>query len=187
MRASPARRLRLERLENRLAPATFTVLNNNDAGPDSLWQAILDANLTAVADTINFDAALTNQTITLSSSELAITKPVTITGLGSVKLTIDANNASRIFNIDDGTTAKIAISISGLKLTHGASNSSGGGILNKEALTIANCLLDQNSASGSYGGGISNSGAVTVTNSTLSSNFASNLGGGIYNSGTLAR
>jgi titin len=49
-RARPARpapaRLRLEELEGRLAPATFTVSNVNDSGAGSLRQAILDNDAT---------------------------------------------------------------------------------------------------------------------------------------------
>jgi Periplasmic copper-binding protein (NosD)/RTX calcium-binding nonapeptide repeat (4 copies) len=39
-------RPRLERLEDKLAPAVFTVVNTNDSGPGSLRQAILDAENT---------------------------------------------------------------------------------------------------------------------------------------------
>ena len=40
-------RPRVEPLEDRMAPAVFTVLNANDAGPDSLRSAILSANAAA--------------------------------------------------------------------------------------------------------------------------------------------
>lgn len=191
--------LKLETLNDRIAPATFTVLNNNDAGTGSLRQAILDANATSEPDTINFDAALTGLTITLTSGKFDnIYTPLTITGLGSDKLTINANNASRIFNIDDGNPSNtIVVSISGMKLTNGRADDGlsgnndgdrGGAIFNKESLTIDGCLFDLNSAT-NRGGGIYNSGgSVTLTNSTLSNNSALNdSGGGIYNlSGTVS-
>src|SRR4051794_32402938 len=47
-------RLMVQGLEGRVVPATFTVLNANDAGAGSLRQAILDANTAAGADTIVF-------------------------------------------------------------------------------------------------------------------------------------
>src|SRR5262249_3888838 len=47
-------RPRLEALEGRLAPATFTVTNTNDTGPGSLRQAILSADATVAADAIAF-------------------------------------------------------------------------------------------------------------------------------------
>src|SRR5262245_41237096 len=50
----PPFRPRLEVLEDRLAPATFTVGNTNDSGSGSLRQAILDANLTSALDHIEF-------------------------------------------------------------------------------------------------------------------------------------
>ncbi|MCY2940924.1 MAG: hypothetical protein NTV50_04570 [Planctomycetota bacterium] len=70
-RASGLPRLELLRFEDRIVPATFTVLNTNDAGSGSLRQAIIDANTLAGADTIVFAAGLTASaaaTINLSTS-----------------------------------------------------------------------------------------------------------------------
>lgn len=176
----------LQILEDRLAPALLTVTNANDAGGGSLRAAILAANATAAADVINFAPGLANQTITMTTGQYTITKPLTIVGLGSSKLTLDTNNASRIFNVDDGAAAKIAVSISGLRLTRGnAFSGNGAGILNQEALTVVGCLFDHNFASfnlGSGGGIYNNGGTLALTNSTLSDNGAV-LGGGIYSLG----
>ncbi|MGI9457127.1 MAG: hypothetical protein ACR2NU_11245, partial [Aeoliella sp.] len=62
--------------------ATFTVNSLDDAGADTLRQAILDANGQAGADTIEFDAVLfsTAQTINLASQLPTITEDLTITG-----------------------------------------------------------------------------------------------------------
>src|SRR4051794_37024563 len=77
---SPRRfRPRLELLESRLAPATFTVNSVNDAGAGSLRQAILDANAAAGADTINF-SIVGSTTINLASALPTVTGPVTIAG-----------------------------------------------------------------------------------------------------------
>jgi hypothetical protein len=74
-------RPRLELLEGRLAPATFTVLNTNDAGADSLRAAVLGANVTPGADTINFNIPGAGvKTISLSSALPDLTGPVTIAG-----------------------------------------------------------------------------------------------------------
>jgi hypothetical protein len=50
----PNFRPRVEVLEDRTVPAVFTVTNTADTGVGSLRQAILDANATAGADSINF-------------------------------------------------------------------------------------------------------------------------------------
>src|SRR5258708_1818083 len=60
---------RLEALEDRALPSTFTVLNVADSGAGSLRQAILDANANAGADTINFAGQL-HGTIGLTSGQL---------------------------------------------------------------------------------------------------------------------
>jgi hypothetical protein len=145
---------------------TITVINNNDSGPGSLRQALIDAN---DGDTINFDSSLNGQKITLTSGQLNLNKDVTISGPGANNLTVDGNAQSRVFYVNQTVT------LSGLTIRNG-------GIYNDDAtLTITNCTLDGNSAD--YGGGILNSGgfgdgaALTVSNCTISGNY----GGGIYN------
>ena len=59
--------------------ATFTVLNTNDAGANSLRQAILDANAGAGTDTINFNIAGAGvHTINLASALPTITDAVVL-------------------------------------------------------------------------------------------------------------
>src|SRR5687767_147979 len=69
----------IERLEDRLAPAAFTVPTTADSGAGSLRQAILNANLDAVFDTIVFNipgpGAHTIQPITALPN---VTTPMTI-------------------------------------------------------------------------------------------------------------
>src|SRR5262245_61688483 len=74
--APKARRIRpaIEILEDRLAPAVFLVNSALDSdnglalgiGPTTLRKAIRLANATVAADTIQFSAALANQTIPLN-------------------------------------------------------------------------------------------------------------------------
>ncbi len=52
------RPLLCELLEDRRLLATFTVSHSGDAGSGTLRQAILDANATPIADTIEFAPAL---------------------------------------------------------------------------------------------------------------------------------
>ncbi len=166
-------------------PELFTVTNTNDSGSGSLRQAILDANEQDGADTIVFDPGLGGGTITLTSGELLITDDLTIDGLGKDLLAVSGNNASRVFNIDDGTGDLIEVSIEGLTITEGnaaGSDLGGGGILNREKLTVEESSIKDNFG-GVIGGGISNiSGTVDVIATNISGNSASN-GGGISNSG----
>src|SRR5260370_23705063 len=68
-----AAQLSVEGLEDRTVPSTFTVGNLDDSGPESLRQAILDANVTPGADLIRFAPAARDGTITLTSGQLSIT------------------------------------------------------------------------------------------------------------------
>jgi len=74
-------RPRLEDLEGRTMPATFTVTSNTDAGAGSLRQAILDANNTSGSSTIHFNVGSGGfETISVTSSLPAIIHPVVIDG-----------------------------------------------------------------------------------------------------------
>src|SRR5215207_608225 len=108
-------RLSIESLEQREVPANFLVTNLNDAGAGSLRQAVIDANGVGTNDVIQFQAGLTG-TITLTSGQLTVTDDVDIQGPGAAVISVSGNNASRIFNIDDGNAANVAVSISGLTL-----------------------------------------------------------------------
>lgn len=67
--------------------------------------------------------------ITLTSGELTSLGNVTIAGPGAGKLILDGNNASRIFDINDGTTTTDSpMTISGLSIVHGNTTGQGGGI-----------------------------------------------------------
>src|SRR6476620_11725486 len=69
--------------------ATFTVANLADSGPNSLRQAVLDANAAPEADAIAFAPGLTG-TIMLTSGEIRITDPLIVNGPGAAVLTVDA-------------------------------------------------------------------------------------------------
>ena len=184
----PARRRRLavESLEDRLAPALFTVntlVDENDgigANNVSLRDAIAAADAVAGADIIEFDPSLAGGSIQLGGTQLpTITDNLTITGLGADQLTIDADGQSRIFEIAASTT----VDISGLTLT-GGSASEGGGIINNGTLTVTNCTISGNTAIFN-GGGIFNfgGGTLTVTNCTIRGNTANFSGGAIFTNG----
>ncbi len=181
-RAAPRRRPalarfvpRLEALEERALPSTFTVLNLFDHGAGSLRAAVQSGDAT-----IDFKQGL-HGTIVLTSGELDISSSTTINGPGADQLAVSGNNSSRIFEIAAGNVA-----ISGLTTTNGKEvGANGGGILIDAGATLNldNVVLANNSAyadaSGNYGngGGIENDGSLTVTASAFTNNLAS---GGDY-------
>lgn len=68
-------------VEDRLAPATFAVRTNADAGADSLRKAMLSANAAPSADSIEFNILGAGvQTINLASTLPAMTGAVAIKG-----------------------------------------------------------------------------------------------------------
>ena len=190
-KSSLSSKLELITLEERITPATYTVLNNNDAGPDSLRRAIVDSNLTIESDTIVFSGVVSG--ITLASALPAIDKTstagtLTITGPGSSSLTISGNNgvASRNFNIFN-ISAGGNLAISGVTVSGAIISGDGGAFANDGTLTISSSIVSGNTTSGTFssGGGIYNSrsGTLTVSNSTIFGNTASASGGGILNYG----
>jgi predicted outer membrane repeat protein len=169
---------RLEVLEDRSVPSTFTVRNPNDAGPGSLRQAVLDANVKSGADTIVFRPGLEG-TIRLSSGEMTITDHVTIKGPGAARMAVSGNFSSRIFNVDDGDgQADLNVKIQGLELRHGNSVGGGGAIFSAEHLALVNMVFTQNTASNN-GGAVDGAADVTVTRCTFSGNTTSLWGGAL--------
>ncbi|MEO1669634.1 MAG: choice-of-anchor Q domain-containing protein, partial [Cyanobacteria bacterium J06631_2] len=163
-----------------------TLIDENDgdfsAEDLSLREAI------AIADSganITFDGSLIGGTIDLTLGELAIDKSVTIDGLGANNLSIDANNASRIFLVDDGDAdTQVDVAISGLTIANGGSfpRLDGGGLFNQENLTITDSVLTANS--GRFGLAVFNTGQLELNNSLVSRN--SGAESPIYNDGGTA-
>jgi hypothetical protein len=138
------RRLGLEALEDRLAPATLMVNNRADTANPSdpyltLREAIAIVNSPSLppnlsdqilaqirgtlhsgqADTIAFDPAAVTGPITLGGSQLELSLPgstaaVTIDG-GAAGVTVDANNASGVFQVDPAVQSSFVH----LTITHG--------------------------------------------------------------------
>ena len=136
------------------------------------------------ADTIVFDNSLglssVTGTIHLTAGELLIDSALSITGPGATRLTIDAAGGSRVVNVD--ATGSISVNLSGMTITGGSTTGDGGGILNRETLTLTDVTISGNSAG--YGGGLRNFETLTVNNSVVANNSA-NYGGGIDSAGAL--
>ncbi|MGL4883086.1 MAG: DUF4347 domain-containing protein, partial [Waterburya sp.] len=86
-------------------------------GDLSLREAI---QLAENSNTITFDSNLSGGTITLGLGELLIDKSLNIEGLGADNLTINGNNASRVFNINDQSDRlNQEVTINGITITGG--------------------------------------------------------------------
>lgn len=165
--------------------AVLTVTNTQDSGAGSLRDTIGAA---AHGDTIQFDAALNGQTITLTSGELLIDKSLTINGPGANQLTVRRSTANgtplfRIFN----TSGDNNVTLAGLTITNGNIPDGGAGIsCTAHQVTITNCVISGNSAG--YGGGIYRSlfglggASVNVIDSVISDNRAE-TGGAVFIAG----
>ena len=161
-----------------------TTLDDEDDGDlsvddISLREAILESN---PGDTIVFDSSLSGGKITLTLGELTVDKSLNINGLGADKLTIDADNKSRVFNVDNGSDANLDVTIAKLTISGGnAAEEGGGGINNHENLTVNKSIISDNAASSGGGVSTNNYATTTVNDSTVSNNSSANGGGGVSN------
>ncbi|GAB1543448.1 hypothetical protein NUACC21_61220 [Scytonema sp. NUACC21] len=168
-------------------------LVDNDDSVTTLREAINQANADSDRDLIVFDRSLfaSQQTITLSLGKLDITENLGIiaprdTLTGENLVTVSGNEASRVFEIEEGAT----VIFNKLTIADGRGNigdNFGGGINNSGTLILNNSIVRNHRAE--YGGGIYNQGNITVNNSTISDNSAAGPGlgggGGIYNQGNV--
>jgi hypothetical protein len=179
---------KLELLEGRTVPSTFTVLNLADSGSGSLRAAVLAAEANPGADSINFAEGVTG-TITLTSGQMTIRSELTITGPGDDQLTVSGNDSSRIFRIIGGGDEghRISVSISGLTLSHGSALNFGGAIANVlfSSLALSNVTLSDNHSlvlPGFDGGGAvfnASPADLTVTKSFVVQNTAEGAAGSL--------
>ena len=90
---------------------------------------------------------------------------------------LDARGLGRVLLVTAGTN-----SARNLELTGGSTSANGGGLLNQGTLTLENTLIRSNGVTGSgAGGGVANEGTLTVNASTVSGNTSASHAGGIYN------
>jgi hypothetical protein len=117
------------------------VTNTSDSGDGSLRNTVACATNGSV---ITFDPTLFNQTISLSSGEIEVTKNLTINGLGMVNLTVSGHNNSRIFHILPGNT----LTVKNLSLKDATAITNGGALFIEGNLIMENALLEHNSQNG---------------------------------------
>lgn len=201
---------RVELLEDRRMLAIVLVTTDVDTidasdGVTSLREAVLTANATSGDDVIEFDFGSSGpKTISLQQGEIEITEGLTINGLGSSLLTIDARHQSRVFNV---TTESGDFAFDGLTLANGqtagdnSTDATGtiSGTLNNggaiRSMSYGVMTLDdmkiENSRTMGYaarGGALFARGAVTMTASSLIGNSTSGQkaeGGGLCAIGNL--
>ncbi|MEM6470045.1 MAG: choice-of-anchor Q domain-containing protein, partial [Planctomycetota bacterium] len=203
---------RLEPLENRRLLATLVVnstLDNFDPtspatdGMVTLREAIMAANADAQvgdapagsgADTITFDPAVFNtpQGIDLNDTELTIGSSVTIVGPGTELLNIDGNRNVRVLNVDDSLPTQSVVSISDLTIRRGrVLGQDGGGVLNRENLTLQRVSVKDNEIGNFLGRGVGIAnlgGALNIHDSEIIRNEdggEGTEGGGIFSTGPL--
>lgn len=161
-----------------VCPIIISVTTTSDSGPGSLRQAISDANNCKGLNIITF-APSANGQILLTSGELLITDELSIQGPGANLVAVDGNASKRVFHVGSNTVA----GISGITITNGGAEFSGGGIWNDYgALTVSDCVITGNRVS-YFGGGIYSAGdfyntraSVTLIRTTVSGNYGGGVG-----------
>ncbi len=160
--------------------ATLTVTSKADSGAGSLRAAIA---LAQSGDTLQFDRSLANQTITLTSGQLAINKNLIIDGRKARGLTISGNNQHRVFDITvDPNFNPTNVTLRNLTITNGKTNGvgengAGAGIrtASQSQLLVENSVFKNNYANGEGGAAIFAGwrSTTSVINSTFEGNSTS--------------
>jgi parallel beta-helix repeat protein len=109
----------------------------------------------------------------LTLGEIAFSEAATIVGLGTGLVVIDANNASRVFNMSSAPNNS-TFDISSLAVKGGSATTGGGILAGFNNLNLANCVIIGNKAT-QLGAGVDIVGKLTATNClfTLNSGGAS--------------
>ena len=192
---TPARRdvrPRLECLEDRAVPATFTVnstLDNQTPGDGKLTlrEAITRANDLAGADVIVVPAGVFKIALAgpgedgNAAGDLDITDSVTIRGAGRNITVIDGQQLDRVFEVRGSSPGSIKVILERLTVRNGAAPSNGGGIQPVNAILVVRDAAVTGNRSASRGGGISSGDGteVKVVRTIVARNVALITGGGI--------
>ncbi len=206
-RSQPTKRGRrcrpsLECLEDRTAPAIFTVNTINDtvdinpgnglaldaSGNTSLRAAIMESNALAGPDTIQLPAG--NYLLTLAgvnenaaaTGDLDITGQLTIVGVNRTTTIVNAQQLDRVFHVRSTTASISNVTITGGLAPSGGNSPTrdGGGILNEfGTLNLDNSIVSANRTGDGFFGG--NGGGIytfvansTITNSIIANNTTGN-------------
>jgi CSLREA domain-containing protein len=148
----------------------------------TLRAAVQEANATTAADTISvpaghytFGVVGTGENAA-ATGDLDITHDLTIAGAGARGTVIDPGGIDRAFEIRSGAS----LLLSGVTITNGFVDDSGGAIFNSGSLTLSDSTVRGNSVnvdSFDPGGGIYSAGPITITRSAIVGNLGYNGGG----------
>ena len=175
----------------RLTEQLLIVFSTNDDGSSgTLRWAVALANSSVKQNVIELEIGTAPATIVLSQGPIELSNPLgsiaIYDGPGQGPVTVSGNNASRVFEVDQGVVA----SLSGLTITGGYSSGSGAGLYSAGTTVLSDCVITGNtstaSASDSGGAGVFNSrtGNLTLDQCTVNANNAFRDGGGVFNAGT---
>jgi hypothetical protein len=144
----------------------------------SLREAVALANVLPGDHVVSFDPNMDGGAVVLTAGQLELSGSGGVTTIdGAGRFTLDGNNATRLVQVDPGTSAVLR----GLALVNGNAPV-GAGVYNRGTLTLADCVLYGNVAYS--GGAVQNQGELTVAGCTLAFNVAT-LGAAIDNEGEL--
>ena len=157
------------------------------SGGCSLRAAVQETNALAGADTISLPAGLYLLTLgsddTDLSGDLDVKDALTITGAGAAATIVDANHASRVFDVGPGSSS---FAVSGVTIRNGDTTAFGGGVsaFFTAPVSLTDCVVTGNRAD--IGGGIVALRGLSLTNTTVSDNSAVTAAGGLgTNGGTI--
>ncbi len=156
---------------------THLVTSTSDNGAGSLRQMMLDAT---PGDVIRFDANLfaTPQTIALQTALPDITSNLAIQGPGADLLSVRRSDTAGPFRVFNNASEAASFSLSGLTVSNGLVNDSGGGVHSLGPLTLDRVHVVGNRAL--LGGGVAMPRrGGTISRSTISANVSTINGGGI--------
>jgi hypothetical protein len=193
--------IRLEALEDRLAPAVFNVTTLADGGPGSgsLRAAILQSDTTPGPNTINltipgtFQLSLFGALHDGTHAALQIAnQSLTIANASGGTAIIDGGGVDRVFDIEGIIPG--GVTFTGLTMTGGIASSNsnkgsdtngaagdGGAIYSPQTnVTLNGCQIVNNVANSDAGGIWTDTASITLNSSTVSDNNANSNGGAIY-------
>ena len=198
------RRLGRESLEFRFVLATFVVTTGADSGSGSLREAVQLANDNAGLDIIQFDSAIPDLTINLSTTELAVTDSLVVdasdlpqrldidTAAADPTPAINDGNGIRAFNIDDDNLAVSSfVEFRNVRFLGGDVTGQGGAIRSEESLVLNDVVFSDNHATVA-GGAVHQTtgvgGTFVLQDSTVTGNTSVNGGALLlqHSSGSIA-